>query len=284
MSGSFLRHGVWRTHNGITQASRMTAAGTNMSVASISSFRTIATPKELRANGIKPRGNQICDITGIGSAQFALAAGLLLLNKQVSWRRRIITPYNGSEVSQQWDFLPITLMVQVEQSVMCVCLCLCVWTITSELNDLSSRYMARWFSLTLSWQCLRQARSTRSQVRVQSRMRKVFPNWSVRPQVRAFWFVLARFHCWRHHLTYVTVSNLILRDTKLSKRVCGALCVNWKLCQVKSKLFWWLTSCRPGLRSVTVNCCKQSTVLSTIRDSRIWQQRGQKRRSEMGIS
>jgi len=171
MSGSFLRHGVWRTHNGITQA-----AGTNMSVASISSSRTIATPKELRANGIKPRGNQICDITGIGSAQFALAGGLLLLNKQVSWRRRIITPYNGSEVRQQWDLLPTTLMVQVEQSVVCVCMCvcLCVWTITFELNDLSSRYMARWFSLTLSWQCLRQAGRTKSQVRVQSHRRKCF--------------------------------------------------------------------------------------------------------------
>ena len=31
-----------------------------------------------------------------------------------------------------------------------LCVCLCVWTITSELNDIWPRYLARWFILTLS--------------------------------------------------------------------------------------------------------------------------------------
>ena len=44
-----------------------------------------------------------------------------------------------------------TLVVQVEQSVRCVCVVLCEsGQLTFELSDLSHRYLACWFFLTLS--------------------------------------------------------------------------------------------------------------------------------------
>jgi len=50
---------------------------------------------------------------------------------------------------------PTALVVQIEQSVGCVCLCVsvCIRTITFELNDLSPRYLTRWFSLLVPRSC-----------------------------------------------------------------------------------------------------------------------------------
>ena len=88
--------------------------------------------------------------------------------------------------------LPTASVVQVKQSVrfarVCACLCVCVRTVTFELNCTFNLHI--WHDGS-TWLYLGQVRRSRSSVEVHDRRRKILVQWSARPWVKAFQFVIA---------------------------------------------------------------------------------------------